>query len=84
MTESGRMLWLPCCGWQVLVVMTHLAEEGCFAALPSQFAYTRSRNCISRTSPPWLSCMLRGCLPLSRSYPKLTSGYDGIYILHLP
>jgi hypothetical protein len=35
-----------------LIVMTRLAEGGCCTALPSQFAYTESRNRISRTSPP--------------------------------
>jgi hypothetical protein len=52
MTESGRTLWLPCCCWHGLVEMTRLAEEGCCAAFLSQFAYTQSRNGISRTSPP--------------------------------
>jgi hypothetical protein len=84
MTEGGRTLWLPCCCWHGLVVITRLAEEGCCAAFLSQFAYTRSRNGISHTSPPWFSCMLRGCLHLSRSYLKLISGYGGVYILHLP
>jgi hypothetical protein len=62
-----------------LVVVTRLAEEGCFATLLSQFAYTRSCP-----SPSWISVMLRGCLHRLRSYAKLTSGYDGVYILHLP
>jgi hypothetical protein len=52
MPEGSRTLWLPCCCWHVLVVMTHLAEEGCCAAFLSQFAYTRFRDCIRRTSPP--------------------------------
>ena len=67
-----------------LVVMIRLAEGGCCTALPSQFAYTESRNRMRRTSPLWLPVMLCGCLHLWHSYRTLTLSYNGIYVLHLP
>jgi hypothetical protein len=68
----------------VLVVMTHLAEGGCCTALPSQFAYTQCRNHMSRASL-FLAISHTSWQPaLMASYPTLTLGNGGVYVLHLP
>jgi hypothetical protein len=52
MTESGRTLWLPCCCWHVLVVMTRLAEEGCCAALPASLCILGPETVLATPALP--------------------------------